>query len=83
MTLQGRKNALRGHQSRGRPSLLRLSVSKRLIGGGGRPVGGVGLQSVVDCLLGGWCDIKLAARPAASYPTRRAGRTVSCAAATH
>lgn len=37
--------------------------------------GGVCLQSVVNCLLGGWCDIKLAARLAAS--SNRAGSMAS------
>lgn len=40
---------------------------------------GVGLQSAVNCLLGGWCDIKLVAHLAASELTMSAGQRVSCA----
>lgn len=42
---------------------------------------GVALQSAVNCLLGGWCDIKLVAHVAASETTMRAGQRVSCAEA--
>lgn len=80
MTPQAHRKALREHHERVKAADW---WREGVVGDGGRGGGGldgVGLQSAVDCLLGGWCDVKLAARLAARGATMRAGRRVSGAA---